>query len=197
MKKYIPGIILILVAVGILYMSKAHTSILAQEEPVGVATDSSRLTEGETPEASASPTLIPVPTVRLIENGEVLSAENEFIENGTEEIVIDPTAPNTCDFSPFSKTIKKGQSDTFTFQAVSSAEASIIKNVFFTGDLPTGVTSSINTAASKTGNGYEVVIDIAATSQTGSFSIPLVYKEITNKQEEHTTMCQFNLVIEQ
>jgi hypothetical protein len=197
MKKYIPGLILILAAVAILYMSKAHTSILAQEEPGGVATDSSRLTEVDIPEASASATLIPVPTGRLIENGEVLSAENIFIEKGTEEIVVDPTAPNTCEFSPFSKTVKKGTSDTFTFQAVSSAEASIIKNVFFTGDLPTGVSSSVNTAASKTGHGYEVVVDVAATSQTGSFSIPLIYKEITNKEEEHTTMCQFNLVIEQ
>lgn len=103
-------------------------------------------------------------------------------------------AEHSCSVSPFSKTIKQGESVLYTVNL--SQHSSSTGYSLHLGDLPKQVTSGFVVPSSSTSTQTSVVFTTGDHSQTGSLGLSLIY-EIKFGTTSEETYCQLNLIIEE
>lgn len=107
--------------------------------------------------------------------------------------IFDPEAKHKCSITPFSQSVKKGGTATYTVILTPSSQ-----NLHFTletGDLPPGVSAAF-TPQSKVGSSTsQLVLNASGNAERGSFDVVAIYREIDQNLKILANFCQLNLII--
>jgi hypothetical protein len=109
-------------------------------------------------------------------------------------VTFDPDAKQTCSVNPFSQPIAQGESG--------SAVVTLVPSYFnapydlFTGDLPSGVSASIDQPSGVGAVTPKITFSVAADAGKGSFNVVVVYEEKDIGGKIFANYCQLNLVVQ-
>lgn len=168
----------------------------SSSEVVEIATDGGELKQIETPSEVSSVEAELINTVTLNAEEELNIREDGGVLGEFTNSLATVQPEHSCEMVEFSKTLQRGENVTFTFSTHSANAVEIVKNSYFLGDLPSGITGEISPAASKEGKKYDIVFSAELFAQRGSFNIPVFYKQTDNDLESSLAVCQLNLIVE-